>query len=185
MRAMLDLGVGLRLLGMLRLTVGGLLVLAVGCGGEQKQPEIPPPPPPQGEEASDPDWDTGDAPPASDESDEANKPAADAPPAELKEPEFKPGMSVNEAIAAVPSHYEFVGIEQEVLAKPLQNLDTFKECKLTQNDHFKLKLAVWDGRVVGADVTAQPAKKECIDRVVRTIEYKEKEKSINTVEFDF
>ena len=76
-------------------------------------------------------------------------------------------MSVNDAIAAVPSHYEYVQIDQEVLAKPLQNLDTFKECKVTQNDHFKVKLAVWDGKVVGADVSAPPAKKECIDRVVR------------------
>jgi hypothetical protein len=180
---MLDSGVGLRLVGVRCLTAGAVVVLALGCGGEQKQPAVPPPPPPQGEEASDPDWDTGDAPPVQD-SDAPPEPEPQ-PEAEPKEPEFKPGMTVNEAISAVPSHYEYVGIEQEVLAKPLQNLDTFKDCKLTQNDHFKVKLAIWDGRVVGADVNAQPAKKECIDRVARTIEYKEKVKSINTVELSF
>jgi hypothetical protein len=161
---------------------GGALVAVTACGGDQKPAEVPAPPAPT-EEASDPDWDTGDAPPASDETDEEPKSAPAE--TELKEPEFKPGMSVNEAIAAVPSHYEYVQIEQEVLAKPLQNLDTFKACKLTQNDHFSLKLAIWDGRVVGADVKAAPGKKECIDGVVRALEYKEKEKSINTVDFSF
>jgi hypothetical protein len=172
----------LRLTGARVVAAFSVMVGLLACGGEQKQPEIPPPPPPGAEEAPDPEWDTGDAPPAADE-EPAPEPSTAA--TERKEPEFKPGMSVNEAIAAVPSHYEFVGIEQEVLAKPLQNLDTFKECKVTQNDHFKVKLAVWDGKVVGADVTAAPAKKECIDRVVRAIEYKEREKSINTVEYAF
>jgi hypothetical protein len=181
---MLDLGVGLRLKGLHLLAVGATLVMAIGCGGEAKPAEIPPPPPPQGEEAGDPDWDTGDRPPSNDE-EEQPKAAGPAEEEQAKEPEFKPGMSVNDAIAAVPSHYEYIGIEQEVLAKPLNNLDTFKECKVTQNDHFSVKLAIWDGRVVGADVKAQPAKSECIDRVVRAIEYKEKVKSINTVEFAF
>jgi hypothetical protein len=62
--------------------------------------------------------------------------------------------------------------------------NTYRECKLTPNDHFTVRIAVWDGRVVGADVMAKvPAKKDCIERAVRAIEYKEKVHAINTVEY--
>jgi hypothetical protein len=164
--------------------VVGVVVAVAACGAEQPQPMIPPPAPaPTGEESSDPSWDTGEARPV--ESEAEPEPAAKPADEELKQPEFTPGMSVNEAISAVPSYYDYVGLDQEVLAKPLTNPDTYKECKVAQNDRFKVRIAVWNGKVVGADVEAPPAKKDCIDRVVRAIEYKEQVESINTVEYSF
>jgi hypothetical protein len=166
------------------LTLAAMAVVACG-GSEQKPAGVPPPPPEQDvNEAPDPNWDTGDKPAEADTEEPKAAPTPES--SEPKEPEFKEGMSVNDAIAAVPSHYEYIGIDQEVLAKPLTNFDTYKECKVTQNDHFSLRIAVWDGKVVGADVKAQPeAKRQCIDRVVRALTYKEQVKSINTVEFSF
>jgi hypothetical protein len=156
------------------------------CGGSQGEANVPPPPEDEREEVPDQNWETGGArtPAPADEAEVEPTESADEA---RKEPEFAPGMSVNDAIAAVPSHYEYVGIEQEVLAKPLVNVETYKECKVNQSQHFKVKIAVWDGRVVGADVDAKGNKKlaECIDSVVRKLEYKEKVQSINTVEFSF
>lgn len=169
------------------LAVAFLCFAACG-GGEEKPPGVPPPSGDGPEEAADPGWDTG-GPPASEgvAPEPAAVPSESGGEAERKEPEFAAGMSVNEAIAAVPSHYDYVGIDQEVLAKPLLSMDTYKECKVSQGHRFKVRIAVWDGRVVGADVDAKGNKKlaECIDGVVRKLEYKEKVKSINTVEFEF
>lgn len=155
-----------------------------GCGAEEKKPvEYPPTSTvvPR-EEAADPSWDTGDRAPVEEDEDDAAQPAS----AERPKPQFTEGMSVNQAISAVPTHYDYIGIEQEVLAKPLVDIETYKECKVTPNDRFTVKIAVWDGRVVGADVKAStPAKQQCIDRVVRAIEYKERVESINTVEYSF
>jgi hypothetical protein len=165
--------------------VGVGLVAAVGCGGaEKKEPDFPPRELiTEEEEASDPSWDTGEPAPVEEpvEEEEAQPTESEEP----KEPEFTPGMSVNEAMSAVPSYYDFVGMDQEYLAKPLIDPAAYKECKVTQNDHFKIRIAVWDGRVVGADVTAPPSKRECIERVVRAITYGEKVKSVNTVEYEF
>lgn len=166
-------------------SVVGLGFLLVGCGGSEPEPKVPPPDDDEEVEAADESWNTGPAPsPASEpEAEEPSQPSDEA----RKEPEFKEGMSVNEAIAAVPSHYEYIGIEPEVLAKPLMDIATYKECKVTQNTHFTVKVAVWDGRVVGADVEAKGNKAlaSCIDGVVRKLEYKERVESINTVEFSF
>ncbi len=164
--------------------LAGLVLVVVACAGEQKEPGVPPPPPaePMGEEAADPDWETGDGARPDYSEPEPEEPKE----AELKEPEFKPGMSVNDAISAVPSHYDYVGLDQEVLAKPLMDIETYKDCKITPNDHFQVKLAIWMGKVVGADVkAATPDKTQCIDRVVRGLEYKEQVESINTVEYSF
>ncbi len=163
----------------------GLLLVVAGCGGgEQPPPAVPPPPPADTTvEAADPSWDTGEGTSADEPPPE---PEPSAEPAERKEPEFKPGMSVNDAISAVPSDYDYIGLDQEVLAKPLMDIETYKECQITPNDHFKVKIAIWMGKVVGADVkAATPAKTECIERVVRALEYKEQVESINTVEYSF
>lgn len=164
---------------------GSALLAVVACGGSEPDPKVPPPPGEGAEEAPDDSWDTGPSrtTTASEEM-EGDEPAASAP-EERKTPEFTDGMSVNEAIAAVPSHYEFIGMEQEVLAKPLVDVETYKECKVNQSTHFTVRIAVWNGKVVGADVDAKGNKKlaECVDGVVRKLEYKEKVESINTVEF--
>jgi hypothetical protein len=163
----------------------GLLVVA-GCGGEEKkQPDFPPRELiNETEEDADPGWETDESAAPVDESEpeEEQQPAEEQ---ELKEPEFTAGMSVNDAMSAVPSHYDFVGMDEEYLAKPLIDPDTYKECKIGQNDHFKVRIAVWDGRVVGADIAAPPSKKACIERVVWGITYGEQVKSVNTVEFEF
>lgn len=164
--------------------IGALVVISCG-GAEKKEPDFPPrevineP-----EEDADPSWDTDESTPAEDPEPE-EEPAPSQEEEELKEPEFTEGMSVNDAMSAVPSHYDFVGMDQEYLAKPLIDPATYKECKISEKDHFKVRIAVWDGRVVGADITAPPSKKDCIERVVRAITYGEQVKSVNTVEYEF
>lgn len=164
------------------------LVVAAGaaCGGEKKEPQFPPnPSATTTEEAADDSWITDDSARSDADADPIEQqPSDDA--TELPKPEFTDGMSVNQAISAVPSHYDYVGIDPEVLAKPLMDIETYKECKITTNDHFTVRIAIWNGKVVGADVkAATPAKTECIDRVVRALEYKEQVESINTVDYSF
>jgi hypothetical protein len=165
--------------------VASVLGLGVACGGSQERPGVPPPAEEGPEEESDESWETEpdrtSSEPEEESGSEPSESASEAP----KEPVFTEGMSVNDAIAAVPSHYEFIGMEQEVLAKPLVDVATYKECNVNQSTHFTVRIAVWNGKVVGADVSAKGNKKleQCIDGVVRKLEYKEKVESINTVEF--
>jgi hypothetical protein len=164
----------------------GVLLSVCSCGGSEPRPTIPSSDDSDEEEAADESWETGRAPSPDATEEEADEPKEESEEVR-KEPEFTPGMSVNEAIAAVPSHYEYVGIEQEVLAKPLTNIETYKDCKISQSTHFTVKIAVWNGRVVGADVETKGNKAlaACIDEVVRKLEYKEQVEAINTVEFSF
>ncbi len=166
----------------LRTTLIAALTLALGaCGGAAPEPEYPSETTPN-EEAADPSWETEES------TGEASEPEAEAeqPKGERKKPEFTEGMGVDEAIAAVPEDYEYIGLDQDVLAKPLTQLDTYKDCKVKQSDKFKVRIAVWDGKVVGANVTS-PNKvlAQCIDGVVRKLEYKDRVEAINTVEYSF
>ncbi len=172
----------------LKRALGAALVVSWGavvcsgtlaCGGSK--PAEYPAGPPAAEEQPDPSWETeepgGTAEPAEE--------SASTPEAK-KKPVFTDGMGVEDAISAVPSDYEYIGIDQEVLAKPLTQLDTYKECKVKPSDKFKVRIAVWDGKVVGANVTSSnKALAQCIDGVVRRIEYKDKVESINAVEYAF
>ena len=133
------------------------------------------------DEQPDPSWET-------EEPSSGNEPPEEAPkaPEAKKKPEFTEGMGVEQAISAVPSDYEYIGIDQEVLAKPLAQIETYKECKVKPSDKFKVRIAVWDGKVVGANVTtANKALGQCIDGVVRRLEYQDKVESINSVEYSF
>jgi len=168
--------------------VGILGLLSSGCGGSSPEPQYPEEAV-SGEEASDPTWETGDEYSADSEQAPADD-AATASPAtgegERKEPVFTEGMTVEQAIGAVPSHYDYIGLDQDVLAKPLTQIETYKECNVKQSDKFTVRIAVWDGKVVGADVKSpNQALQQCIDRVVRQLEYKDKVESINTVEYTF
>ncbi len=154
-------------------------VFLIACGGEQKSPAYPT----EGsrrEEQADSSWETEDPVAAP----EADSTPNEQPKGEPKKPEFTEGMGVEEAISAVPEDYEYIGLDQEVLAKPLMQVETYKECNVKPSDKFKVRIAVWDGRVVGANVTS-PNKNlaRCIDGVVRKLEYKDRVESINTVEY--
>lgn len=149
--------------------------LTASCGGQAEPAEQPPSAPP--EPPAEP---TETAEPAPEEPEE--EPAAPA----AAEPDFKPGMSVNEAIAAVPQGASRVNVEQEVLAAPLLKTELYAPCKARPQDHFTLRVAVWDGRVVGVDVTTKPKNDKlaaCLREQVETVTYKDKAKSLNTVEF--
>jgi hypothetical protein len=101
------------------------------------------------------------------------------------EPEFKPGMSVNEAIDAVPPGVERANIEQDALARPLMDPKLYEPCKLGTS-HFKLKVAVWDGKAVGIDLTTTPKNDkltECLRNQIGQLEWQDKVKSLNTVEY--
>jgi hypothetical protein len=168
-----------------RLVQGAIPLVAValsGCGGSAAEPGYPDGPPSK-EEAADPSWETED--PNAQNSEPAEAPE-EQPTGERKKPEFTEGMTVDAAIAAVPEDYEYIGLDQDVLAKPLAQLDTYQECKVKQSDKFKVRIAVWDGKVVGANVTSHnKVLAQCIDGVVRKLEYKDRVESINTVEYSF
>lgn len=118
---------------------------------------------------------------ATSESDGADSPQAD-------EPQFTPGMSVIEARNAVPDTVQRLNIEQEALAAPLMEPSLYEPCALQGHHHFKVRVAVWDGRAVGLDVTTQPRDEKlesCLRQQISDIEWKDKAKSINTVEYSY
>jgi hypothetical protein len=156
--------------------------LALSCGGA-------PPPPPEEPAAPEPNpVDEVEQPELAQaektEGDPEAKPEGDKAPA--KEPEFKEGASVQEAISAVPQGTSRINLDSETLARPLTNPSVYDPCKLSPNQHFKLKVAIWQGKAVGVDVEAQPPNKkvaECIDKIVRGITWEDKVPSLNTVEY--
>jgi hypothetical protein len=90
---------------------------------------------------------------------------------------------VSQAIAAVPRGGQRANIDPDVLGAPLQNLSLYEPCK-TGSQHFKLKIAVWNGRAVGVDVSSSNKRlAECVKKQVRTVEWPDKVRSLNTVEF--
>jgi len=157
------------------LGLSSFLVLAA-CGGAPPPAEAPPEAPPPTETVAEP------APvPAEPE---------EAPPRETSkssgvEPDFKPGMSVNEAITAVPQGGDRINVDQEVLSEPLLKHELYEPC-MKGNEHFSLKLAVWNGRVVGIDITTKPKNEKlatCLREQLEKVTYKDKARSLNTVEF--
>lgn len=99
------------------------------------------------------------------------------------EPQFPEHASVGQAIAAIPRGGERANIEPDKLSEPLQNEALWEPCKVGAQ-HFKVKVAIWDGHAVGVDVATTSKKlAECIDRQVRSVEWKDKVKSLNTVEY--
>jgi len=101
------------------------------------------------------------------------------------EPTFPENASVDAAMAAVPKGTSRSNIDQERLAEPLQKPGAYDSCKVG-NQHFKVRVAVWAGHAVGVDVTT-PNKKlaECIDKETRAINWPDKVRSLNTVEYSF
>ncbi len=97
-------------------------------------------------------------------------------------------MSVEEAITAVPQGTTRENVDQEELGKPLMNEDLYKPCKIAPSNHFKVRIAVWEGKAVGMDVTATPKNpklEDCVKEQIKTVTWKQKVKSLNTVEYQF
>ena len=123
------------------------------------------------------------------------EPVAAAPPKEepkpakpaVAEPVFTDGMSVADAIKAVPQGSERANIDQETLAIPIQNPDVYEPCK-PGPVRIKLKIAVWDGKAVGLDVTATPKNDKvaaCVREQILKLSWKARVKSLNIVEYSF
>jgi hypothetical protein len=153
-------------------------LLVLSCGGSTPPPEEPTttveePSTPPPAEAPKPDEAAEEKP--------AEKPAA------VAEPEFKEGGSVDDAIKAIPQGTARLNIETEELSKPLMDPKLYEPCKLG-TAHFKVKVAVWDGKAVGIDLTTTPNNPklgDCIKGRIREVTWKDKVKSLNTVEYQF
>ncbi len=157
--------------------------LALACGGAPPPPAEPAPPEPNPvDEVEQPELKQAEK----SGGDGEEKPAEQGKGEPAKEPEFKEGASVQEAISAVPQGTSRINLDPETLARPLTNTALYDPCKLAPSQHFKLKVAIWNGKAVGVDVDAQPPNKkvvECIDKVVRGVTWEDKVPSLNTVEY--
>jgi hypothetical protein len=122
-------------------------------------------------------------------------PAAEAPKEEPKpaekpaapEPQFTEGMSVADAVKAVPVGAERANIDQETLSEPIKEFSVYEPCK-PGAAHIKLKIAVWDSKAVGIDVTSTPKNDKlvaCVKEQIKKLTWKAHVKSLNTVEYSF
>lgn len=108
----------------------------------------------------------------------------DAPPARQGSPEFTQGMSVEQAISAAQGT-ERINIDQETLGYPLTQPSLYEPCKLKPGDHFKLRVAVWNGKAVGIDLeTKNDALKTCLTRQILDLTWRDKVKALNIVEYE-
>jgi hypothetical protein len=104
---------------------------------------------------------------------------------DVPEPQFSDDMSVEDAIKAVPPGVERRNIDQETLGKPLQDLAVYEPCK-PGGARVKLRVAVWNGKAVGLDVTTTPKNDKlaaCIKERIRGLTWDAKVRSLNTIEY--
>jgi hypothetical protein len=119
--------------------------------------------------------------------DESTKPEPKAEKAPVAEPMFTDGMSVAEAVKAVPQGAERANIDQETMSKPIQEFALYEPCK-PGTARLQLKIAVWEGKAVGIDVTAAPKNDKlvaCVKERIKTVTWKARVKSLNTVDYSF
>jgi hypothetical protein len=174
--------------GMRSLSFLGSAVVAlvfVACGGSQ-------PPPADASSDATVEETPAEAEPKADaeaaDAETADAPAAKAEKPEPKDPEFKENGSVDEAIAAVPVATERLNIDQETLGKPLQDMALYEPCKPPPSAHFKFRVAVWNGKAVGLDMSSTPKNpklEECIKARIRELTWRDKVRALNTVEYQF
>jgi hypothetical protein len=161
--------------------VFGLAALLIACGGATPAAESPEPEPaPEATESSPP-------PSPAPESTGTEDNPAPAPSASTPEPTFPENASVDDAIKAVPQGVERRNIDPETLAKPLQDLSLYESCK-PGAAKVKMRIAVWDGKAVGIDLTVAPKNDklaDCIKAKLREITWEKKVKSLNTIEYNF
>ncbi len=172
--------------------IGCAAALAVACGGSEPPAQSPEPPAPAPEppaasapaaSATPSEAATDDNGDDSSSSDDGDKPKKTD---ETVEPKFTEGMTVDQAIAAVPQGLPRENVDQDELSKPLTDFKVYKPCKPRPSDHFKLKVAVWDGKAVGVDVITKNKKlATCIDKQIRDLTWKDPVKSLNTIEYAF
>jgi len=166
-------------------------LLFAGCGGSQPPAESPasdsaaseepaasaPATPESSEDAS--KASSGDE--ASSDSEKANTASA------ATEPAFTDNMSVDEAMKAVPRDAERRNIDQETLGKPLSDLSLYEPCK-PGTAHVKMRVAVWNGKAVGIDISTKPKNEKlesCVKERLREVTWEKKVKSLNTIEYQF
>ena len=160
-----------------------VLALGAGCGGTSPppaepelvvmEPEAPPPMEPESPEAVD-----EEAAAENPRKEEENQP----------EPEFKEGMSVQEAMDAVPQGMPRLNIDDDRLSEPLRDPALYEPCKLRGSDHFKLRVAVWRGKAVGIDLSTAPKNprlEECLKQQLQAVVWQDKVRSLNTVEYAY
>lgn len=102
------------------------------------------------------------------------------------EPKFTENMSVEEAIQAVPQGMPRLNMEDELLSKPLTQPSLYAPCK--PSGSFKVRVAVWNGKAVGVDVTTQPNNPKlqaCLEKQIRAAEWEDKVRSLNTVQYSY
>jgi hypothetical protein len=111
--------------------------------------------------------------------------ASETKSSDVPEPQFTENMTVDDAIKAVPQGIERVNIDPETLGKPLQSAELYEPCK-PGGARVKMRVAVWDGKAVGLDVTATPKNDRlagCIKDRIRELTWDKKVKSLNTIEY--
>lgn len=121
----------------------------------------------------------------SESSEESSAPSKVTDTKEVPEPQFSDDMSVEDAIKAVPPGVERRNIDQETLGKPLQDLAVYEPCK-PGGARVKLRVAVWNGKAVGLDVTTTPKNDKlagCIKERIRGLTWDAKVRSLNTIEY--
>lgn len=164
-----------------------LSLLAFACGGGESAPA---------KSADDVDGESTSASSSSSEGEHSKPPSEDEGSGDSKaqaksdapaaaEPQFTEGMSVDEATKAVPAGIERRNIDQETLGKPLQDVSVYEQCK-PGSARVKLRVAVWDGRAVGIDVTSTPKNEKltsCIKQKISELKWEKKVKSLNTIEY--
>lgn len=141
-------------------------------------PDLGPPAAPPGEQSDEPEMDEDTE--AEDEGTETGEESA--------EPAFEPGMSVQDAMNAVPSSADRLNIEQERLAEPLTEPELYEPCELAPSQHFTVQVAVWDGRAVGMDIETKPKNEnveQCLREQIGGIEWEDKVDSLNTVQYSY
>src|SRR5262245_57925920 len=126
--------------------------LASGCGGSERSANSPSS---EGGDESETSVSSSSHKERSEPSDEDSSSNKVTDSKDTPEPQFGDDMSVDEAIKAVPPGVERRNIDQETLGKPLQDLAVYEPCK-PGGARVKLKVAVWNGKAVGLDVTTTP-----------------------------
>ena len=159
----------------------GVLLVGCGCacGGAAAPAEAPvaEPEAPAADTPSEPKAETAEA--------AEPKPEPKPEKASAAEPVFTDGMSVAEAVKAVPQGMERANIDQETLSKPIQDFALYEPCK-PGSARLTLKIAVWEGRAVGIDVTSSPKNDKlvaCVKDRIKGLKWQAKVKSLNTVDY--